>query len=117
MLPAALANATEEDVDFRESLPNDYLDYTGIAFQTEPSEVGDRMVTKRLTTEPPSQIYLVLAPMNAHNDGLSPHAASAAPIHLVLGVVHLCQKMIRYGQLRSHTCYRFICQLDFVVQQ
>lgn len=37
MLPAALANATEVDPEFRESLPNDYLNYTGIAFQDQVS--------------------------------------------------------------------------------
>ena len=37
MLPAALANATENDPEFRESLPNDYLNYTGIAFQEQVS--------------------------------------------------------------------------------
>ena len=32
VVPRALEIAAEEDVDFRQSLPLDYLNYTGIAF-------------------------------------------------------------------------------------
>ncbi|XP_067941831.1 ribosomal oxygenase 1-like isoform X2 [Watersipora subatra] len=46
MLPAALANATENDPEFRESLPNDYLNYTGIAFQEQDGQPRQAFLSK-----------------------------------------------------------------------
>ena len=35
LLPHALETAMEEDVDFRQTLPRDYLNYMGVAFSDE----------------------------------------------------------------------------------
>jgi len=46
MLPAALATAAAEDVEFREGLPRDYLSFMGVAHEDKSSEGRSAFIAK-----------------------------------------------------------------------